>query len=323
MIAYEELTPKGQARRLRTLAKTALREFGITDYKLKLIKHLVNTTFRLDCADGRFVLRIHRTKDRTPSEIQSEVTWMAALAHDADITVQKPKCTPDGRVMIMAQTPGIPEPLPVTILSWIKGRILKGSRTPRHFAYLGILAAKLHAHAQHWTPPANFDRPTYDADGFIGPRAPYPFQEIGQKYLTNQMYRDLETVYTRVSKIEQAHSRNPKFFGLIHRDLSFSNVLYAHGEAMPIDFDEGGFGFYLHDLASSLAGAWLRSDYQSCYETFVEAYRETRAISDKTLSHIPTFMATRTAAMLLYTATRMKNDHPYLIQTWERMRSMM
>lgn len=74
MTDYFKLTPKGQARRLRKLAHEALKEFGITRYRLKLIKHLVNTTFRLDCADGRFVLRVHRTKDRTPSEIQSEVT---------------------------------------------------------------------------------------------------------------------------------------------------------------------------------------------------------------------------------------------------------
>lgn len=47
----------------------------------------------------------------------------------------------------------------------------------------------------------------------------------------------------------------------MHRNLRFSNVLYAHGKTMPIDFDEGGFGFYLHDFASSLAGAWLRPDY--------------------------------------------------------------
>lgn len=43
-------------------------------------------------------------------------------------------------------------------------------------------------------------------------------------------------------------------FGLIHADLHLDNVLFAGGEARPIDFDDCGLGHWLYDIAVTL---WL------------------------------------------------------------------
>ena len=182
--------------------------------------------------------------------------------------------------------------------------------------------AKLHNHSQQWTPPLGFDRPTYDAEGFIGTSSSYPLDQIGRKHLSSTILRDLETVYSRLKDVEQELGRSRQFFGLIHVDLSFSNIVFTAQEAMPIDFDECGFGFYLLDLATALAGPWGKLGYLERYEMFLNGYRESRRLSDDFLVHLPVFMAVRTTAMLLWAAAQ-SPDHPWVEGMWQRVRSML
>lgn len=63
--------------------------------------------------------------------------------------------------------------------------------------------------------------------------------------------------------------RGPDQFGFIHYDLSFSNVLFTAREAIPLDFDECGFGHYLQDLAVALAGPFGEDGFQDRYEATV------------------------------------------------------
>ncbi len=296
---YSDLTPRGQALRLRAVAQVALAEFGFGRYRLRLIKHLVNTTFRLDCDEGRFVVRVHRTKDRKLSEIESEVVWLEAIARDTDICVQTPRRTVDGRLVAVVDIDGAP-PCPVTVLSWLKGRVFSSDmRGERHFALLGRLTAQLHAHAQMWSPPKGFDRPRWDAAGIMGADAPYSLQRLGP-LLPAAVRRDLEEVYARLAEVEIALAARADLHGLIHRDLTFSNVLFTAQEARPIDFDEGGFGCYLHDFGSSLNGARWNDHYLEHSAAYFAAYRSVRPLDEALLVHMPLVLAVRTATLILW-----------------------
>ena len=301
MKPYGQLTPRGQALRLRRLARNALEEFDLGPYRLRLIKHLVNTTFRLDCDRGAFVVRVHRTKDRTVGEIESEVAWLEALARDAGVAVQTPRRARDGRLVVRAAAPGA-EACPVTVLSWIRGRVLpSGVRSARHFALVGRLTARLHRHSQTWRPPPGFERPVLDAAGFIGERAPYSLQALGH-LLPADLRRDLEEVYRRLLAAEAELAPRRDLFGLVHRDLTFSNVLFAADEARAIDFDEGGFGCYLHDCGASLNGARWNDGYAENRDAYLEAYHRVRPLDGDVPAYLPLFMAVRTAAMILWAA---------------------
>ena len=146
---FDDLPREEQVYRLRKLANAALEKFGFNQYQLTFLQHLVNTTFRLDCNQGRYLVRIHRAKTRTA--VASELAWLEALAHETTVPVQIPQRSLDGKMVVVGKRMGVPKPYPVTVLSWLDGQILpQDRRSPHHFYRLGQLVSKLHHHAQHW-----------------------------------------------------------------------------------------------------------------------------------------------------------------------------
>ena len=77
---------------LYTLAERAAREFGFTSPVLKILQHLVNTTFQLTANGSRFLLRVHR-EGRSVAEVESELLWLESL-YQSGLDVQKPHRAP-------------------------------------------------------------------------------------------------------------------------------------------------------------------------------------------------------------------------------------
>mgnify|MGYP001412571599 CR=1 FL=1 len=58
-VAWQKLTVRGQARRLRPLALAALRQYDLDVVRLRLITNNFNGIFRLDTAAGqKYILRV-------------------------------------------------------------------------------------------------------------------------------------------------------------------------------------------------------------------------------------------------------------------------
>ena len=300
---YDELTKLGQIRRLRRLAENAVEQFGIRDYKLRFIKHLINTTFVLTCDRGRFLLRIHRGRSTTVHQIKGELAWLDALSHHTDVTVQTPLRTPDGRMVVFGDLPDTPA-FPVTILKWITGRIIQYDRKERDFRHLGQLIGKLHSHATRWPMASQLDRWTYDAEGIFGSQAAYPLDQVSPDVVPEEARVGLERAYKLVRETEAQLPRTDDLFGLIHVDLSFSNILLTAREAKPIDFDDCGYGYF---LAVVLAGGFGEPNFQSKYETVVGGYREYHPLPSELLVHLPAFLTQRSSSYLLVAAVRYRS----------------
>jgi Ser/Thr protein kinase RdoA (MazF antagonist) len=293
---FDDLPRTEQVYRLRKLANAALEKFGFNQYQLTFLQHLVNTTFRLDCNQGRYLVRIHRAKTRTA--VASELAWLEALAHETTVPVQIPQRSLDGKMVVVGKRMGVPKPYPVTVLSWLDGQILpQDRRSPHHFYRLGQLVAKLHHHAQRWTPPFQLDRPFYDSTGVLSSNSMSGPDGGTYKQLPTDVRSHLQTLHERLQEVEQRLGKSSDRFGLIHSDLSFGNVLFTEEEVLPIDFDDCGFGYYLYDLAVVLAGPWERLGFQQRREALFEGYREICKLPDEHLSLIPTFMAMRASSL--------------------------
>lgn len=287
---FDDLPEKEQVYRLRKLADAPLEKFGFKQYQLTFLQHLVNTTFRLDCNRGQFLVRIHRAKTR--SAVASELTWLDALAHETTVSVQTPQRSLDGKMIVVGEYIGVPKPYPVTILSWLNGHILtQDQRSSHHFYRLGQLVSKLHHHAQHWAPSVELNRPIYDAASVL------ESDIVSNNQLPEDVRGDLRMLHAQLQEVEQHLGKSPEQFGLIHSDLSFGNVLFTADEVSPIDFDDCGFGYYLYDLAVILAGPWERPGFQQRRDALFEGYRESCKLPDEHLSLIPTFMAMRASSL--------------------------
>ncbi len=303
---FDELSEKEQVYRLRELADAALEKFGFNQYRLTFLQHLVNTTFRLDCNQGRYLVRIHRAKTRTA--VSSELAWLEVLAHETTVPVQIPQRSLDGKMIVVGEQIGVPEPYPVTVLSWLDGEILpQDRRSPHHFYRLGQLVAKLHHHAQHWKPLFELNRPVYDSTGVLGLDSTFNPDGVSDKQLPEDVRGHLQTLHEQLQEVEQRLGKNPDQFGLIHSDLSFGNVLFTANEVLPIDFDDCGFGYYLYDLAVILAGPWEKPGFQQRREALLQGYREICELPNDRLSLILTFMAMRASSL----------------EQWDRVRTLL
>jgi Ser/Thr protein kinase RdoA (MazF antagonist) len=293
---FDDLPRNEQIHRLRKLADAALEKFGFNQYRLTFLQHLVNTTFRLDCNQGRYLVRIHRAKTRTA--VVSELAWLEALAHETAVPVQIPQRSLDGKMIVVGEQIGVPEPYPVTVLSWLDGEILpQNRRSPYHFYRLGQLVANLHHHSQHWVPSFELNRPSYDSTSVLSADSVAGPDGATYKQLPADVRGHLQTLHEQLQEVEQRLGKSSDRFGLIHSDLSFGNVLFTEEEVLPIDFDDCGFGYYLYDLAVVLAGPWEKPGFQHRREALLEGYREICKLPDEHLSLIPTFMAMRASSL--------------------------
>ena len=135
------------------------------------------------------------------------------------------------KLIVTEKREGVPEPYPVTVLSWLEGEILpQDCRSTHHFYRLGQLVARLHHHAQRWTPPFQLDRPVYDSTSVFGD------DDVTYKRLPEASRDHLQTLHEQVQEVEECLGKSPERFGLIHSDLSFGNVLFTADEVLPIDF---------------------------------------------------------------------------------------
>ena len=87
---------------LRDLARAALDQQGIAVRRLRWMGQHTNHLFRCDTATGeRLVVRVCLPGGRSDAELDAELTWLAALARDTDLTV------PVARFSTRAATPAV------------------------------------------------------------------------------------------------------------------------------------------------------------------------------------------------------------------------
>ena len=125
MTPFYELTERGQARRLRRLAATALQQYALVVSRIRLIAVHTNCLFRIDTVDGaKYALRICTPGEHTLADNLAEITWLTALQRDTDLHVPTPINNRNGSPITMAEAEGVPEARRCILFEWIPGRPL-------------------------------------------------------------------------------------------------------------------------------------------------------------------------------------------------------
>jgi Ser/Thr protein kinase RdoA (MazF antagonist) len=92
-------------------------------------------------------------------------------------------------------------------------------------------------------------------------------------------------------------------FGLIHADLLRENVLVDGDALRLIDFDDGGHGFRLFDLATTLFRIKDEPNATELSAALIDGYQSTRPIN---ITHLPLFIALRACTYVGWIVTRME-----------------
>jgi Ser/Thr protein kinase RdoA (MazF antagonist) len=329
---YRSLGRRGQIGRLRALGREALSGFGLGPARMTLLRHEHNTTFRVDAADERYVLRISRTGTATPETIASEMAWLAALRTDTNLSVPEPVAAPDGALVVAASHSGVAEARSCVLLRWMDGRFLDGGLRPRHLRRVGEVIAGLQDHADVWARPAGFVRPRVDTLtsiaklGSIGsspmPRTPdVPSQEDADRALglaTDLLPASAARTVAQALEVARATTRQlanrQGSAGLIHADLHYENYLFRAGEPRAIDFDDCGWGFHLYDLAVAIWELEGRPEYPRLRDALLDGYARHRLLRPDADVQLRAFAILRRVQILLWILE--SRDHAAFRDDW-------
>lgn len=274
MKSFAQLTPRGQTRRLRRLALEALRQYDLTIQRVRLLSRAYNTIFRVDTAQGRFVLRINRPRERSRAELLSELAWIEALARETDVHVPTPYPTRRGDYLVEAGAPGVPEPRYCVLFAWLPGPLLAKRLSPKTVAQLGETMAHLHRHAAHWQPPDGFSLRRMDA--------PFPFNDpvvLFEPHYQAQMPpnapRLLRHAHSLVEKtISRLWQAEPHAIRVLHGDMHPWNVKVWRSRLLVFDFDDAMWGHPAQDIAITFFYLFDRADFDTLLQAFRVGYEQ-------------------------------------------------
>jgi Ser/Thr protein kinase RdoA (MazF antagonist) len=282
MQAFDSLSMRGQVDRLRGLAAVALQRYHIPVARLVPLAHEENTTFRVDAEAGdRYVVRIHRVggspvhPPRSKAEVLSEVLWLLALRRETDLSVPEPVSTSHGSFVTVEHT----------------------RLTPSHLERVGGFIARLHDHAQGFTPPDGFERWRI---GDVSEEAADYARGALRRAFGQAAATIADEVIAIVRRTREELGSGSDVFGLIHGDLHQDNFLFDQGNVRAIDFDDCGWGHFVGDLGTTLSELRSRPDYPVLREGLLRGYRSVRSLPVEHEPHLDAFHALRVLLLTLW-----------------------
>lgn len=276
-----------------TLIRAAREHWSLGDAEITLVAARENRVYRVCAATQCYALRLHRPGYRSIAEVHAEFLWMEWLAEHG-LSVPAPiKSFDDCHVKSFSGTL-------VDLLTWVEGVPLSHlTATEAHYHGLGVLLAQMHALADQWQPPEAFVRHTWD---LVGEQPSWGrFWENPQ--LTPAQQQQLRTF--REAAGQRLEALPAADIGLIHADLVPDNVLYHHGKLTPIDFDDGGYGYRLFDVATVTLRSYRMCDDDRLAQAAVDGYCSLRPLDRQSLQF---FEALRACSYIGWNISRMNEE---------------
>lgn len=285
------------------LAAKALPLWGLEGAKIMLIAARENSVYRVDHPTGSFAMRLHRQGYRTNDQLKSELDWMAWVAQSG-LSVPSPQVSLDGSHL---QTV---DDVRIDILSWLTGSTLEvllpqtsEATRPELFQNLGRDIAKLHSASDAWPDVSTCVRPAWDVDGLLG-RAPLWGRFWDNPGLTAKQ-RELFFAFRTHARSDLDTLATSLDYGLIHADLVPANVMMQETTFHFIDFDDGGFGFRLFEVATALLKYRALPDFETLKVALIAGYQTHRQLDVRNLD---LFLALRAMTYVGWNISRAEED---------------
>ena len=290
---------------LRLAERTLSRYPAALQGRLSLLCRSENATFLLEAAGKRYALRLHRPDYHQHADIVSELQWLDALRETG---IEVPQAVTDGEgetVQTLLLEDGSVRH--AVLFHWIEGEMPGTDVDPRAFQQLGTITARLHQHSRRWQRPAGFQRIIWDHDTMVSAQSHWGDWRDAPNLRTADR-GIVEQAIARAGSELATFGKAPHHYGLIHADLRLTNLLLLDGETRVIDFDDCGFGWYLHDLAAAIsfvehhprAGEWV--------DNWITGYERVAHISDAEMAMVPTLLIQRRIQLLAWAGSHAETE---------------
>lgn len=283
--------------------RRALGRWGLEGCPFQLAAARENLVYRIEGPSGRLAMRLHRPGYRTDAELASELAWMAALAA-AGTKVPRPVPTLDGKSWAKL------DDTVIDVLTWLdaepfgKDGALRAHGDHRAIAAeLGRALAGIHRYSDSWAPPRDFVRPSWDEEGLLG-ETPL-WGRFWESPVLSADERELMSRIRSVARADLAQAGPGLDYGLIHADAVPENVLVGDATVSIIDFDDGGYGYRLFDLATTMNYLEKYDGGAALSRSFLDAYVAERPME---LGPLPLFRLLRSLTYVGWIIPRMNED---------------
>jgi Ser/Thr protein kinase RdoA (MazF antagonist) len=297
MQSFESLTPRGQAGRLRALARVALDQYPLRDGgvpRVSLLKQTFNTLFRVVDDRGRKTALRVGARDRIhPPETEAvETAWLTALRAETDIDAPLPIANRSGSFVTTVQTPDVPGPRTCVQFEWARGRRLGETMNVEYARAVGRLLARLHEHG------ASFDggrvQPVLVGDAALG-------------FLLRDLVPRNDPVYgtTFAEAIDRAQAAIDGLWAdpphpphILHGDLHPNNILVWRGRLTPVDFQDLLWGFEVQDVSMTIMSFEYYPDREALAAACRAGYEQLRPWPADDAELLGTLVAARHLSVL-------------------------
>jgi Ser/Thr protein kinase RdoA (MazF antagonist) len=265
---------------LEQLLQGALANYPLVNPAAVLIRHNENATWKVtDEAGKAYVLRIHTPREGFSQSLFSmdkelalrgELRILTALNSHAGIPVQIPVKNREGETLTKLDGGEF-----VTLLTWLEGNTLdEAETTPELLHEIGRMTARMHRCFQTCSElpgPAGHDYDKPLIERMIGKFQAMERANVIASDFVKGMTACLLEIGRRMTELDQGDQT----FGVVHSDLSKSNMLLCQGCVTPIDFGLWGYGYYYMDLGA-LASHYTEAEQQAAIFEGYESVMKTR-----------------------------------------------
>lgn len=261
---------------MNRIVEQALERWDMAGATWTFVAGRENQVFRVEHKTGACALRIKRPGYRRMEELVSELQWLAAMEQ---VGLHVPRPIPSRNDNLLERV----ETVHVDMVGWLPGLPLGRSREPLvladregTFRAIGAEMAALHAACDLWQPPSGFIRCAWNADGLVGEHPVW--DRFWENPTLDSQTRDLFIRFRHEAQNLLSLNAARLDYGLIHADFVRENILIDGDRIGIIDFDDGGFGYRLFDLATLLLKTMTEADFPVLKEALIAGYAGRRAL---------------------------------------------
>jgi Ser/Thr protein kinase RdoA (MazF antagonist) len=269
-----------------------------------------NATFLVSHAGvPTMVVRLHRPGYVGDIlNVESELVWIEAVARDTAIATPAPIRGRDGGLVQSFPGAGGVRWTAVAF-EYVDGSILEdhGEIAP-YFTEIGRITATLHEQSRAWTPPATFQRFSWDFSDMVGPTARWGNWENAR--LSDTELRVAKAAEESALEVLGSMDKSPANWGLIHSDLRPSNIMISDQVLTVIDFDDSGFSWFLYDFASALTFYEHRPEAPEMAANWVAGYTSIHRLDRLDLQRAAALSVIRRLTMLGWSTTHREDALP-------------
>ncbi len=198
----------------------------------------------------------------------------------------------------------------VDVLTWLRGDTVARAMSEADakarealFHDIGQQMARLHETSDAWPLPEGFERCAWNRAGLVGETPLW-----GRFWANPALTGNERTFFIRFRDTANAvlsEAKDDLDYGLIHADLVSANMMVDDDQIHFIDFDDGGFGFRIFDIATALLKHLAEPDYPALMAALIAGYRSVRPLN---LDLLDLFLALRAATYVGWNISRMGEE---------------